>query len=274
MAGDYSGVLLIAHGMREPSGTTAFLEIVEHVRQLLPKMPVEGAFLEFAQPTIAEAVARLAGQGAVDMAAVPMFLSAVGHTLDDVPKAVAEAVGQYNEGSGFRVQDSGFRVQGSEVKKKHETVKISIKPHVGSHQRVVELSAVRYEQSLEGKKEIPADETLLIIAAHGSPEPEAISELALFAARRVELTPVARVEPCFAVLGKPKLADVLMQSASLSHKRIVVQPHLLLKGRYQEMIRDQVETFGREYPKTDWIVTEPLGPDRLLAQAVAELLND
>ena len=132
--------------------------------RLLPEMPVEGAFLEFAQPTIAEAVARLAGQGGAEIAAVPMFLSAVGHTMDDVPKAVAEAAGQYNEGSGFgvqgsesRVQGSGFRVQDSGVIKKHAKVKISIKPHVGSHQRVVELSALRYGQALEGKKEIPVE---------------------------------------------------------------------------------------------------------------------
>jgi sirohydrochlorin cobaltochelatase len=266
MVGEYSGVLLIGHGMREPSGGKAFLEIVELVRQLLPNMPVEGAFLEFAQPTIGEAVARLAGQGGTEIAAVPMFLSAVGHTLDDVPKAVAEAVEQNNAGSGFGVQDS-------EVKKKNETVKITMKSHVGSHQRVVELSALRYQQALEGKKEIPGKDTILIIAAHGSHEPEAISELAHFAARRVELTPVARVEPCFAVLGKPKLGDVLMQSTSLSYKRIVVQPHLLLRGRYHDSIRDQVETFRKEYPDIDWIVTDPLGPDRLLAQAVAEIIN-
>jgi sirohydrochlorin ferrochelatase len=260
--------------MREPSGAKAFLEIVEYVRRLLPETPVEGAFLEFARPTIAEAVARLAGQGGTEIAAVPMFLLAVGHTMDDVPKAVAEAAGQYNEDSGFGVQDSEFGVQGSGIIKKHETVKISIKPHVGSHQRVVELSALRYWQSLEDKKEIPAKDTLLIIAAHGSPEQEAILELGEFVGRRVKLTPVGRVEPCFAVLGKPKLADVLKQSASLSYKRIVVQPHLLLKGRFHDMIRDQVETFGREYPKIDWIVTEPLGPDRLLAQAAAEILAD
>ena len=280
MIGDYSGILLIGHGMREPSGAKAFFEIVEQVRKMLPGMPVEGAFLEFAQPTIAEAVARLAGQGGADIAAVPMFLSAAGHTMDDVPKAVAEAAGQYNEGSGFGVQDSelrvqgsGFRVQDLGVIKRHDEVKICIKAHVGSRQRVVELSALRYWQALEGKKEVSGEDTLLIIAGHGIAEPEAILELAQFAARRVKLTPVARVEPCFAVLGEPKLADVLMQSASLSYKRIVVQPHLLLKGRYHDMICNQVETIRREYSDIDWIVTEPLGPDRLLAQAVVEMVN-
>ncbi len=213
--------------MREAAGVVAFFEIVEHVRRLLPETPVEGAFLEFARPTIAEAIARLAKQGASRIAAMPMFLSALGHTMEDVPKMVGKAA---DEGSGFRVQGSGFKVQGSEVGGQKPKGWITIVPHVGAHQRVVELSALRFRQALEGKKEIPGEETLFIIAAHGSTEPEAISELAEFAARREKLTPVGRVEPCFAVLGKPQLADVLRQSVASSYKRIVVQPHLLLKA--------------------------------------------
>jgi len=246
---NYSGVLLIGHGMRDASGTRAFFEIVEQVRMMLPKMPVEGAFLQFAQPTIAEAVARLAGQGGANIAAVPMFLSAFGHTSDDIPVAISQAIRNLPD------------------------IKVYIKQPVGTHQRVVELSALRFQQSLIGHREIPVDKTLLIIAAHGSTEPEAIEELTNFAARREKLTPVGRVEPCFAVLGKPQLADVLKQSVLSSYKRIAVQPHLLLPGRYHDMIRNQVETFRREYLNIDWIVTEPLGPDRLLAQAVVEMMK-
>lgn len=267
MVGDYSGVLLIGHGTREASGNTAFLEIVDQVRRILPDMPVEGAFLEFAQPTIAEGIVRLVWEGAMHIAVVPMFLSALGHTTDDIPEAVAKAAGQFYEGSGFRVRGSEM------VLERYENVKISLKPHVGAHQCVVELSALRFRESLEGKKEIPAEETLLILAAHGSTEPEAIDELAAFAARRIQLTPVGRVEPCFAVLGQPQLADVIKKSVSLPYKRIVVQPHLLLKGRYHDKLCNQVETLRRDYPDIDWIVTEPLGPDRLLAQAVVEMLN-
>jgi sirohydrochlorin cobaltochelatase len=267
MVGDYGGILLIAHGMREPSGAKAFFEIVENVRQILPETHVEGAFLEFAQPTIAEGIVRLVWEGAMHIAVVPLFLSKLGHTMDDIPEVVAKAAGQFYEGSEFKVKGSEM------VLERHKNVKISLKTHIGAHQRVVELSALRFRQSLEGKKEISPEDTLLIMAAHGSPEPEAIDELAAFAARRMHLTPVGRVEPCFAVLGEPKLANVLMQSASLSYKRIVVQPHLLLKGRYHDSIRDQMETFRREFPDMDWVLTEPLGPDRLLAQGVVEIIN-
>jgi sirohydrochlorin cobaltochelatase len=267
MAANCSGVLVIGHGMREAPGSAAFMEIVNDVRLMLPNMPVEGAFMEFAQPTIADSITRLVAQGATYIAAVPMFLSALGHTANDIPKALAEAVGAYCDGSGFRVQGSG-------IFKGHEKINISLKSHVGSHQRVVELSALRYQQALEGREDIPHEETLLIIAAHGSPEPEAILELSEFATRRVTLTPVGQVEPCFAVLGKPQLTDVLGQTFAVPYNRIVIQPHLLLRGRFYDSICNLVKTYRRKNPHIDWITTEPLGPDRLLAQAVSEIVNE
>jgi sirohydrochlorin cobaltochelatase len=285
MTDQYSGVLVIAHGMRDPSGSKAFFQMVDWVRQLLPNTPVEGAFLEFAQPTIPEAAAKLTSQGAKHIAAVPMFLSAVGHTLDDIPKAVAEAEKQVNEGSGFRVQGSESEYRSScerascegdfasESWNECEKVQITIKSHIGPHQRVVELSALRFHQSLEGRREIPSKETLCIIAAHGSPEPEAIEELAAFATRRAILTPVDRVEPCFAVMGKPQLIDILQIAVKSAYKRIVVQPHLLLPGRYSQQIQNQVDTISQDYPNIDWVVTEPLGPDKLLAKAAAEIVD-
>jgi sirohydrochlorin cobaltochelatase len=295
MIGDYTGVLLIAHGMREEQGRGAFSEIVDFVRQLLPGLPVEGAFLEFASPTLAEAISKLAGQGGNRLAAVPMFLSAFGHTRNDIPAAIGQAI---KEGSGFRVQDSGFSSQwlvGSdqrlEVRGQRSEVRdmfsrdpqgsaprlmkhgIALLPPVGAHRRVVELSALRYRQALEGKTKIPAEETLLVIAAHGSTEPGAIEELTDFAARRKKLTPIAEVIPCFAVLGKPQLSDVLSGPFKAPYNRIVVQPHLLLRGRFHDSICNLIKTHRQKHPNIDWIVTEPLGPDKLLAQAVAEIMN-
>ncbi len=250
MVGHYSAVLVIGHGTQDVSGRKAYLEIFEGVRQLLPETPVEGAFLEFARPTIAEAISQLIARGAMHIAAVPLFLSAAGHTTKDVPQALAQAARQYPQ------------------------VKISLKPHIGAHQKIVELSASRFRQSLAGRPEIRPDQTLLVMAAHGSPEPEAILELAEFATRRAQLTPVARVEPCFAVLGTPQLADLPKRLSLSSYQWIVVEPHLLLRGHYYDMICQQVQIFRREFPDIDWIVTEPLGPDRLLAQAVAEMVKD
>jgi sirohydrochlorin cobaltochelatase len=250
MVDNCSGVLVIGHGTQDASGTRAYFEIFDGVRQMLPGTLVEGAFLEFAQPTIAEGIAQLKAQGVARIAVVPLFLSAAGHMRKDVPQAVAEAAGQCSE------------------------VEISLKPQIGTHRGVLELSALRFRQALEGCEEIPMDETLLVMAAHGSPEPEAIEELAGFAARREKLNPVGRVESCFVVLGQPQLADLPARLKLASYRRIVVQSHLLLRGRYHDMICQQVEIFRREFPDIDWIVTEPLGPDPLLAQAVVEIVKD
>jgi len=227
----------------------AYYDTVDLVRNMLPKTLVEGAYLEFAKPTIMEGIDLLIDQGARSIAAVPLFLSAYEHTSKDVPEAIEEAARQ------------------------HPRINITLTPHVGAQQRVVELSAKRYLQSLDGRGEIMPKNTLVALAAHGSTEPGAIDELIEFSARREKLTPVGRMESCFAVMGEPKLADLPERLAPLSsYKRIVVQPHLILQGYYHNMIRSQVDTFHKEYPHIDWIVTEPLCTDPLLAQAVVEVI--
>jgi sirohydrochlorin cobaltochelatase len=240
------GILIIAHGTSDAAGMAAYGEIIEQARAMLPGANVEGAFLECAAPTFAQGIENLAARGATHIDVVPLFLAALGHTADDLPKLAAQAAGR------------------------HGGIKITLKPPIGRHRRVVELSALRFTQSLVGRAEVPAEKTLWIIAAHGSPEPAALDELADFARRRSELTPVGGVEPCFVALGRPLLADVLPQAAALSFRRIVVQPHLLLKGRFFELIRRQVDARRKVHPDIEWIVAEPLAPDHLLAKAVVE----
>ncbi|MGW8257697.1 MAG: sirohydrochlorin chelatase [Thermoguttaceae bacterium] len=250
MIDKYSGVLVIGHGTQDPAGMSVYFQICNWISELLPGMVVAEAFLEFARPTIGEATADLAARGIMNVAAVPLLLSGAGHTAKDVPRAMAEAA------------------------KNNTGLKISLKPHIGVHPRVAELSALRFQQALQGRREIPLEKTLLAMVAHGSPEPDAIEELRAFAAARRKLTPVGGVECCFAVLGQPQLEHLPELVNLCAYQRVVVQAHLLLRGCYCDRIDRQVQIFREKYPDVDWIVTEPLGADRLLAQATVETVMD
>ena len=200
------------------------------------------------------------------MAAVPVFLSAAGHTADDIPKCIATA------------------------RQKFADLPIDLTRHVGSHANVAKLSALRYEEAVADRAPQPAERTIVVLAAHGSPEPETFEELERFAAARQTLTPGVRIVPCFSQMGVPRLKDVLpglarSSSQSLSQtpsppaplpkgegrKRIVVQPHFLLKGRLVDAIAFHTAAVAEQFAKIEWIVAEPLGCHRLLAEAVLEL---
>lgn len=79
------GLLLFAHGARDPNWALPFEAVAAIVRAQRPAMPVQLAFLEFMSPTLPEAGEQLAAQGCTEVAVVPLFLGAGGHVRKDLP---------------------------------------------------------------------------------------------------------------------------------------------------------------------------------------------
>lgn len=85
MASAKFGLLLFAHGARDARWAEPFEHVAAAVRQARPQMPVRLAYLEFLAPTLAEAIADLAGQGCTRIDVLPLFLGAGGHVRKDLP---------------------------------------------------------------------------------------------------------------------------------------------------------------------------------------------
>ena len=86
-----AGLILFAHGARDPRWAEPFLAIAERIRLADPARPVELAFLELMEPDLGEAARRLAAGGATRIDVVPLFLGMGGHLRNDLPPRV-EAV--------------------------------------------------------------------------------------------------------------------------------------------------------------------------------------
>ncbi|HEX7435207.1 MAG TPA: CbiX/SirB N-terminal domain-containing protein, partial [Caldimonas sp.] len=57
------GLLLFAHGARDPRWSAPFEDVADRIRSAAPALPVELAFLEFMAPTLTEAGAGLVASG-------------------------------------------------------------------------------------------------------------------------------------------------------------------------------------------------------------------
>jgi len=84
-----SGLLLFAHGARDPRWAEPFEAVAERVRVLQPQVAVRLAFLELMAPGIASAADELVAAGCRRVAIVPLFLGAGGHVRKDLPALVA-----------------------------------------------------------------------------------------------------------------------------------------------------------------------------------------
>jgi sirohydrochlorin cobaltochelatase len=83
------GVLLFAHGARDPRWAEPFNEVARRVREREPAMQVQLAFLEFMTPSLLDAGRALAQAGCTRVDVVPLFLGAGGHVRKDLPNLLA-----------------------------------------------------------------------------------------------------------------------------------------------------------------------------------------
>jgi sirohydrochlorin cobaltochelatase len=79
------GLILFAHGARDPRWSAPFEAVAQRVRAARPGAAVRLAYLEFMAPTLAEAGAELAAAGCRSVQVLPMFLGAGGHVRRDLP---------------------------------------------------------------------------------------------------------------------------------------------------------------------------------------------
>jgi sirohydrochlorin cobaltochelatase len=84
------GVLLFAHGARDPRWAEPFNEVARRVQMREPSAQVQLAYLEFMTPSLLDAGRALARAGCARVDVVPLFLGAGGHVRKDLPNLLAE----------------------------------------------------------------------------------------------------------------------------------------------------------------------------------------
>jgi sirohydrochlorin cobaltochelatase len=80
------GIVLFAHGARDPEWARPFEEIRDRVRASRPEYPIELAYLEIMSPTLEEAIASLIAEGASAITVFPLFMAQGGHLKGDLPR--------------------------------------------------------------------------------------------------------------------------------------------------------------------------------------------
>jgi sirohydrochlorin ferrochelatase len=96
-------LLLIAHGSRRQASNDEVRQLAEQVAAQRGQDidAVEVAFLELAEPSIPEGLARCVANSATEIVVFPYFLAAGTHVVSDIPEAI----------EAFRAEHPGVRVR-------------------------------------------------------------------------------------------------------------------------------------------------------------------
>ena len=90
-----TGVILFAHGSRDPLWRLPIDAVAEDMTRRWPHMSVACAFLELTTPDLATTVEALMMQGKTHLRIVPMFLGVGRHAREDLPQLVSELTEAY-----------------------------------------------------------------------------------------------------------------------------------------------------------------------------------
>lgn len=86
---DNTGLLLFAHGARDPMWARPFEAVAERCRAERGADRVALAFLEFMAPDLVAGGGTLVAAGCTEIDVVPLFLGAGGHVRKDIPVLMA-----------------------------------------------------------------------------------------------------------------------------------------------------------------------------------------
>jgi sirohydrochlorin cobaltochelatase len=112
-----SGIVLFAHGSRDPLWHKPMEAVAAQIRTSSPQAKVVCAYLELSTPDLADATRTLLAAGIQIIVIVPMFLGVGRHAREDLPQLV------------------------DALRQQHPDVVFALRPAVGEDPRLVQLLA-------------------------------------------------------------------------------------------------------------------------------------
>ncbi len=152
------GVVVLAHGAPSEAWNRSIrslaAEVSDVLRQTRPDAVSTAAFLEFAEPTTAQAIAKLESQGIRHIVVVPAFITLSAHTVLDVPCVL-----------GLLYDPATIKTLKQEKAQFVRTAaQIVVTPALDTSSLLPEIMAERVREISTA----PADESVLLVA-HGDP---------------------------------------------------------------------------------------------------------
>ncbi|ACU53747.1 cobalamin (vitamin B12) biosynthesis CbiX protein [Acidimicrobium ferrooxidans DSM 10331] len=229
-------VVLVGHGTRLEHGQAEFRAFVELAARRLPTR-VEAGFIEFADPTLADAADAAARSGARRITVAPVVLVGAGHLKDDAASVAAR------------------------IRALAPDADVRLAPQLGASNELLEL-AVRRARAVS-----PMPPEAVLVVGRGSTDPSANAELAAIARLVGERLGVDLVEEAFVSLAQPSVGEGVERLWRLGARSVLLVPWWLFAGvlleRAEQEATERASALG-----LDLQVAERFGPDPAVLDAV------
>ena len=206
------------------------------------RIDVAGGFIELSAPPLRNAVSDLAARGHRTLVAIPLMLSAAGHSKGDVPAALARETAR------------------------HPGLVMKYGRPLGPHPVLLSLLADRVAAAAQGT----AGPYAVLVVGRGTTDPDANADVCkdarlLWEGRDYEFT-----EAAFVSLARPSVAEGLERCRRLGARTIVVARYFLFAGVLPDRVGTQAAAFADAHPGLDIRCSDVLGDCDEIAGLVIE----
>jgi sirohydrochlorin cobaltochelatase len=220
-----TAVLLCGHGSRDPEAVVEFEEAAAALQPRLAGYDFAAGYLEFARPTIRDALDMLKARGARRILAIPGMLFAASHVKNDLPW----------EMNSFLADNAGIEVR--------------LGRDLAIDAKLLAAAAERIAAAAPDRR----DEALLLVVGRGTNDPDANSNIAKIARMLWEGMGFGWAEAAFSGVAHPRVDAALDRAARLGFRRIVVFPYFLFTGVLVKRIYAQTDAAAARFPEIDFI---------------------
>ncbi len=237
------GVVLVGHGSLRSASGVAMVRVAVGLRRRRMADRVIPAFLNYSQPTLAQAVRGLASKGVDTVLIQPYFLVAGKYVREDLPAQVAALASRY------------------------PAIRFRLGSSLGAH---LGLVAVARDRLRQGGQE-PSVPWALLLVAHGTPYPEANGPITWAAARLAQVAGASTWLTAYLACNSPDVLQAvdLLANSGLCH--VVVLPYFLQNGRHvREDVVRLLDLARARYPRLTIRAVPPLGYHPVLVDVVAQ----
>ncbi len=238
--------ILVGHGSIHSDSGKSMIRIAARVREQGVVPIVEAGFLNYNQPTLADAVQKAKAQGATRIVIQPYFLIDGQYASQDLPNVVQTVA----------MTEPGLR--------------FTIAATLGYHRHLAQLA----QQRILAVDPQPDASTALLFVAHGTPLECANVPIVRIAKESGEELRYGITEVAYLDCNQPTIPAAIAQVAAAGYQRLVIQPYFLHLGRHTRTDLPALFAEARtRHPGLEIIAAHHLDYDPLLVEVAAERIQ-
>ena len=243
------GILICGHGSRNKLAITEFQELTRLIQKKFPSILVEFGFLEFAKPSLTDALDKLRNSSIKKVIAIPAMLFAAGHVKNDIPSLLMNYA-------------------------KKTDIEIIYGRELGINNLMISAACERVKEVFQKNNSLIPEESLLVVVGRGSSDPDANSNVSKITRMVVEGVGLGWGETVFSGVTFPLVEPGLRNVVRLGYKNIIIFPYFLFSGVLVTRIKRQSDLVALDNPHVEFHEAKYLSSHKYVVQTFVERIEE